>query len=209
MTPSRPIFQSTQQAISFSYMISSLPARDGGALGKLLERMKIEATGMQEIRESSSVSFAGLTDMEVRGQCAMVRAAVENLLPSPESWAIRSRFGVAYIDRAPDKTIKSASFGPDRTRSMRQLANYVAPALAPLSDITALMLVARVCGECDELRPTFRAIEADTGTPKSTAERAEKKVKHRVRMLINLGIDRLTPIFQRDGLVATEEEALG
>lgn len=204
----RPIFQSTQQAIFFSYMVSSLPARDGGALGKLLDRMKLEATGIQEAKEPSTVSFAGLTDMEVRGQCAMVRAAVENLLPPPESWAIRSRFGVAFIDRGTDKKIKSASFGPDRTRSMRQLANYLAPAFTPMTDSALLLLVARVCGECDELRPTFRQIEADTGTSKSTAERAEKKVKHRVRMLVNLGVDRLTPIFQRDGLVAVEDDAL-
>ena len=203
----RAIFRSTHQAISFAYMMSTLPARDGGALGKLLDRMKLEATGMQEVREASSVSFSGMTDMEVRGQCAMVRAAVENLLPPPESWAIRSRHGVAYIERGTDKKVKSASFGPDRTRSMRQLAHYLAPAFVPIPESTMLLLVARVCGECDELQPTFRQIEADTGTSRSTAERAEKKVKLRVRALVNLGVERLTPIFQRDGLVAIEDEA--
>jgi hypothetical protein len=205
MTPTRAIFRSTQQAIAFSYMVSTLPARDGGALGKLLDRMQLEATGKLEEREVSSISFAGLSDMEVRGQCAMVRAAVENLLPSPESWAIRARFGVAFIDRASDRTIKSATYGPDRTRAMRNLAKYLAPSLDTISSDAILMLIARTCGECDELRPTFRQIEAEVGTPKSTAERAEKKVKHRVRNLVNLGVDRLTPLFERDGLVGDDE----
>ena len=201
----RPIFQTTQQAIFFSYMLSNLPARDGGTLGRILDKMKLEATGMLEEREISSVSFAGLNEMEVRGQCAMVRAAVENLLPPPESWAIRSRYGVAFIDRNAERKVVSASFGPDRTRSMRNLAKYLAPSFDAVNSDAMLLLIARTCGECDELRPTFRQIEAEAGTPKSTAERAEKKVKQRTRVLVNLGIDRLTPLFERDGLVGMDQ----
>lgn len=196
-----PIFRNTSQAIAFSYMIAALPAREGGGLGRMLERMKVEATGVIEDREVSSISFAGLNDLEVRAQCAMVRAAVENTLPAPESWAIRSRLGGADIRRGPDGVITRASYAPPRIEAMHRLSGYIGTAYPSLSPEAVLLLIARVCGDCDQLRPTFRRIEEEAGGSKSGLERAEKAVKKRIRELVNLGTERLTPAFVRDGLV--------
>ncbi len=200
----RPIFQSTYQAITFSYMVESLPVREGGTLGRQLEKMKALLTGVVDERELSSISFAGLNEMEIRGQCAMIRAAVQDLIAPPESWAIRSRFGPVHIYRGPDKEISSASFGEDRARAMRKLANYLAPNFSQLSGNAILLLIARINGETEKLRPTFRQIEQEAGSSKSTLERVEKIIKSRLRILINMGIDQLTPIFQRDGVISAD-----
>lgn len=204
---SRPIFKSAQQAIAFSYMMAGLPAREGGGLGKMLDRMKLEETGIAEPRgEPSSISFAGLNEMEIRGQCAMVRSAVETMLPHPESVAIRSRFGAADIKRGPGGRIARATYGFERTEAMRQLSRYMAPMLPTLPPEALLLLIARVCGECEQLRPTFRRIEEECGSSKSALERAEKKLKQHIRRLAGIGIDRLAPMFIRDGLIPAEEE---
>lgn len=203
---SQPIFTNTRQAIGFAYLMATLPAREGGKLGKLLDRMKLEATGLLERRELSSINFAGLDDMEVRGQCAMIRSAVDHL-PGPERWSIRSRFGEVHIQRAQDRSIARASYGVERTQAMLDPSAYLQPAMGELSVSTTLLLVARVCGDCEELRPSFRQIEAETGTSKSTAERWEKKVRARLNSLVNVGVDRLTPAFARDGLVPEPEMA--
>lgn len=200
------VFRSAQQAVFFAYMIGGLPAREASAFAKLLDRLKLEATGEFDVREASSVNFSGLSDIEVRGQCAMVRAAVE-MLPDLESWALRARYGVAFIKRDGNRQIVSASYGGDRTRSMRNLALRLAPAFGDANASAVMLLIARLKGECDELRPTFRQIEAETGLSKSSAERLEKRLKHRLRELENAGLDRLTPGFVRDGLIEAEDEA--
>ena len=200
----QPIFRNTSQAIAFSYLMAQLPAKEGGALGKMLDRMKLEATGVLEARELSSISFAGLSDMEIRAQCAMVRYAVESLLPPPESWAIRARMGGADIQRGPGGHIVRANFTPARIKVLRQLAAYVGPSHPTLGVDAVMLVLARICGDCDQLRPTFRRIEEEAGSSKSALERAEKGMKKRIRELVNLGVDRLTPGFVRDGLVMAE-----
>lgn len=200
------IFRDVRQALSFSYVMATIPAREGGKLGRLLDRLKLEATGVLEARELSSIRFDGLDEMEVRGQCALVRATVEHHLPQPEAWAIRSRFGEVHIRRSPSREVIAASYGVDRTRMMIELARYLAPAYASVSPDAMLLVIARICGDCDELRPTFRRIEAETGLPKSTAERLEKNVRTRINTLTRLACDRLEPMFLRDGLVRPAEE---
>lgn len=199
------IFKSTQQAVFFSFLIEAQPARDGGSLGMLLDRLKLEATGMREIKEVSTINFSGLRDLEIRGQAAMVRSAVMHL-PSPESWALRSRYGASNLQRGADRSIIRAGFSQDRAYAMMQLASYLEPAFGTLSNMAILLLVARVCGECDELRPRFEAIVKEAGSSLGTLHKYEKQIKVRVRSLCNVGIDRLTPNFVRDGLVCNEVE---
>lgn len=198
------IFQSTQQAIHFSYIVTNMPPKSSGGLGEILDRMKLEATGMREEREVSTVCFAGLSELDIRAQCAMVRSAVEKSLPPPESFALRSRWGYSMIRRGPGGSIISANYGDDRARSMRRLALYLGISFPNLSSRALLLIIARVCGDCDQLIPTFRQIEQDCGTSRSTVERYEKIIKKRIRELVNLGVNRLTPAFVRDGLVIEE-----
>lgn len=199
MTP-RPIFKDTRQALRFAYMIEHLPAREGGSLGRQLERMQIEETGIIPARDESSISFAGLSDQEIRGQCSLIRASVEHHLPGPENWSVRSKWGATEIERGPDRAIIRACFTRDRIEAMTRMAEYAEASLAQ-SRTTCLWLIARVCAESDEVRPTLRQIEEASGCPKSTAERAEKRIKRMLSTFTNLAVDRLTPLFLRDGLV--------
>jgi hypothetical protein len=200
------IFKSTQQALHFSYMLLSQPSRDGGQLGRMLERMELDATGIRKSREMSTVNFAGLTELDIRAQCSMVTARVQSALPSPEAWAIRSKYGCTEVRRDKSGQIIAASFGKDRADAMLYISEYLQPSFESVPVGAMPYLVARICGENDLVRPTFRAIESAFGLNISTATRAEKRVKVRIRELCNMGCDKLTPDFVRDGLVQKDGE---
>ena len=194
------IFKSTQQAIYFSFLIESQPARSGGELGKLLDRLQLEATGIRQAKEAGSIDFSGLRDLEIRGQAALVRAAVGRL-PKSESLAIRSRFGAANPQRNAENKIVSAGYTNDRVNALAGLASYLAPAYGALDGTSVFLLVARICGDCEELKPTYRAMESESKVSARTLGRFEEKIKKRIRALCNSGIESLTPNFVRDGLV--------
>lgn len=89
-----PIFKSTMQAIHVSYMLASLPASEKGNTQSIIEWMR-EKAGKPEAEvpeELRTVNFSGLTRLQVRCQCAYVRAAVERMCVAPEIHALRIKF---------------------------------------------------------------------------------------------------------------------
>lgn len=195
------IFQDTHQAVKFSFLIESLPVKQDSAIGKAIQKAAEEA-GLLERTERSSINFDGLNDLEVRGQAAMVRLAVQAYLPGPESWAVRAKFGTTAFSTEPGGK-RRAWFPVDRELAMRSVAGYLsATVLDNIEQHAALMVVVRVCAESDAMRPTLQAIVDACGGSVATYHRAEKKARHRIRELVNAGLDRLTPIFEREELVA-------
>ncbi|MDI4633307.1 hypothetical protein J7U46_09635 [Pelomonas sp. V22] len=91
-TTTAPIFQSVGQALHFSYLLEALPATQKGSTQMLIESIR-QQLGKLEARVSSSVNFEGLSPLELRGQCAMVRGAALNHLTSIEHDAVRARYG--------------------------------------------------------------------------------------------------------------------
>lgn len=200
----RAIFRSVSQAIHFAWIIKAYEASPDGIMAKLL-RMKMLELGLADgSREPSSVNFGGLTALEVRGQCAMVRSAVTTTLPGPESWAVVSRFGQTVSSRQPNGN-GTLSFSAERVDAIMALADYLHPTISCISRRGVMWLIARAVGECEELRPSFRKIEEETGDNRETLRVKFKDVRDRVFLLVNLGLSRLEPRFKQDGLVEDEE----
>jgi hypothetical protein len=192
------IFKSVPQAIHVSFLILSCPPRQKNGLRLALIRI-IESIGTLNRRQaafldyligekSSNVDFDGLTSDEVRAQCALVAGAVRHHLPDQERFVIWARFGYG-AER------KAGVWG--LTRLLRAQLN-----ISNRKAILALIgahLMADHCRKANGL--SYKAIFDETGIPIRTLERAAQQIRIKVRILENSAYDRLSPMFERDGLV--------
>ena len=87
-----PIFRSVQQALHFSFLMATLPVSQKSQMQEIYRQGGQRVWG-EDKYEPSTIHFGGLNPLEVRGQCAMVRAAVQDHLLEPERFAIHARFG--------------------------------------------------------------------------------------------------------------------
>ena len=75
-----PVFRSTQQALHVAFLMGILPVTQKSNTQMLLERLMEEAGVAKVVQRDGTLNFAGLSPMEVRGQCAMVRRGGAPLL---------------------------------------------------------------------------------------------------------------------------------
>jgi hypothetical protein len=144
------------------------------------------------------VDFGDLSALEVRGQCAMIRAAVQTRLPEPEAWAVRARYGINEI--AVDGGARRRVFSRDRYEAILHLSDWMQPSFPAINPMAVDLLVARavdrrVCAV------SYRQMAEQLGASKDTWGRALKLVSERLHALENMAIDRLTPVFIADGIV--------
>jgi hypothetical protein len=191
------IFRSTAQALHFAYIIQAYEVSAESVMAKAVRRLMKES-GVWNTGEPSSIDFDGLNSLEVRAQCAMIRAAVRDHLPGPERWAIQARYGINEIATMDGE--RKAVFSRERYDAILNLSKWLAPSFKNFSLFAVDLLVARavsrrVCSiSLREMAEKFRL-------SKDTFGRALHDVKRRLYVLEGAGIDRLTPIFTADGVV--------
>lgn len=195
------IFKSTQQALHVSYLVMSEPVREKNGLRIALIRI-IESLGTLNRRQaawldqlygtpSGSVNFEGLDALEVRGQCAMVTAAVIHQLTEAERYSIWVRYAKG-IERKEGVIWMS--------KKLRAVVNV---------NINAVRyLVAEQALPKEERDPekTFKYISEQTEVPVRTLERAAAIIRKQLAAHQASAYDKLTPMFKRDGVVESREE---
>lgn len=184
-----PIFRSVGQALWFSYMIEqhemSQPSPTQTVIKDLLKRSGewLDAPTPAE----RTVNFSGLTPMEVRGTCAMVRGMVKDHLTEPERFAVEARY--AY-QRA-------------RAVAVRGLRDYF-EALCKTSSRDALLALTWAAYMPSKRKGdgwSLDSISREYGTAKSVLHRDQKLIRERAGKLEAMALDRLFPLFTKDGLV--------
>lgn len=88
-----PIFESVWDALRFSFYMEAIPAGVPSSTWTAIKSM-MKNSGKVFDRVQSRVHMKGLTPLEVRGQCAMVRDCVEENLLKPEIYSIWACHGV-------------------------------------------------------------------------------------------------------------------
>lgn len=88
-----PIFESVWDALRFSFYMEAMPAGVPSSTWTAIKSM-MKNSGKVFDRVQSRIHMHGLTPLEVRGQCAMVRACVEDHLTAPEKYALLARHGL-------------------------------------------------------------------------------------------------------------------
>jgi hypothetical protein len=194
-----PIFKSAAQAVFFAYMMHGLPVRRTSGLQRAIWQAT-EGLGFKEKVAIGSINFNGLDDLEVRGQCAMIRLHVETLPHKLASYALQSKFGLTQMSEMNGQ--KRMAFSPEKIEAMRALTAILSAQFDGLSQTALMLLIARCCADADSLKPTLREIAKATSISKSTLFRKEADVAKAVFKLVALGLDMLEPTWRKDGLIA-------
>jgi hypothetical protein len=135
---------------------------------------------------SGTVNFGGLDAYEVRAQCAMVTQAVKDHLPGPERDAVWCRYG----------------FQLERAAGVKGLGEYVRPQMT-FGDETAIhaLIYGHFCPQMRAKGLSLQDISRERGIHAKTLKRAATVIGNTTRILENMAVERLTPMFERDGLV--------
>ncbi|WP_429497061.1 hypothetical protein ACQUFY_10865 [Robbsia andropogonis] len=211
--PTTAIFQSTEHALHVAYTVLAQPAMSDGKFRKyLMQALECQDTlsmanvaWLEQLRGSASatVNFGGLSQLEVRGQCAMIESAVNSRLSSRERGAVIARYGAWHQKRhgfdlmvstcgAPQdmEPCASALFDPDG----------VVFALATRHYMTAAERK-RLAEKGIELDLTFRGLAEHYGQSKSSLQRTADWIKATFDGLEKRAVSVLDPVFKAHGVV--------
>ncbi|SFB68741.1 hypothetical protein SAMN05216321_101128 [Cupriavidus sp. OV038] len=201
--PMDAIFQYTEQALHVSFLILSQPAMADGQMRRALIRAMegvSHLTGrqqswLQQLRGepgAGRIDFGDLDMLEVRGQCAMIVAAVRDRLPRPERGAMLARYGV----------------GDEKTEGVRILAGYARVICGIHAYEPVLHLIARHYAprktKCDGM--SVRDIGDRWGVNRGKVQRAAKWMATHFVALEARAVERLGATFREHGVVSTEAE---
>ena len=174
-----PIFENTWDALRFSFYMEVLPAGNISSTYTAIKHM-MRNSGKVFERVKSRINMAGLTPIEVRGQCAMVRAVVEDYLTRPERNAIWARHGI-------DMT---------HSRGVAGLADYLKDKTMSQGECLRL-LVDSIYTQVDSMRK----IAADYQMPRTTLREDFGRIKSAVQTLEEIAQQRLDDLFENDSLI--------
>lgn len=189
------IFTSTGQAIHTSFLIMSLEVQAKTAFRQVLMRI-IEAVELPSARlkawykelqgSPGTVNFDGLDPYEVRAQCAMVTSAVKNHLPDPERDVIWAKHG----------------YQVERGNGVQGWADYVAPQLTiEDTDVIKGLIYGHFHPELRKSGLSYDDISKLKSIHVKTLKRATSIIAKASDKMEQRAFDRLTPMFERDGLV--------
>lgn len=183
-----PVFRSVHQALSVSYLMAVMPPTQKSSMQVAIEKIKEMAGVSAAAISDSTINFDGLSPLEVRGQCAMVIAAVSHQLQPAERCAIEAWY--AHDAR--------------KAEAVRFLRDWCAPhwTIESSSARTAIMWHVNLREEMAARNNcTLRAIEGEHQIPKSTVHDQAMKIRKAVQSLRNHGLSQLEWIFTSQGVV--------
>jgi len=180
-----PIFKSVEQALHVSFLMEILPATQKNAMQSMIERM-MEEMGIVQEREQGTINFGGLSSLEIRGQCAMVRGAVLHHLPQPEIDAVHARYGYHHL----------------KGNGIKGVRDYSLPMMATQDDWATLAMAVSVFGTARQREEySTRMIAKSWGLSQSTVVRDIKIIRNTAKVLHERACDRLNSFFEIHGLV--------
>lgn len=94
MTNNDPMFKTVGQALFLAFVMEVTPPSVKGSTQLLIEDLMKQRYGEAPVpRGERGVNLIGITPLELRGQCSMIRASVSDHLAGQERDAIWARFG--------------------------------------------------------------------------------------------------------------------
>ena len=182
-----PVFASVQQALHFSFLMEILPATQRSQMQVMIEALMKQCGVWEETPVAPrTIDFGGLTALEIRGQCAMVRGAVEHHLTRPERDAIHAGYGRQKTQAEGVRGIASYTSGMTNTTN---------------ADAILAMTWGLFCPRHIAETLSLRKIESEYGLSRSCAQRDQQIIRKTHKSLFDRGVERLGVTFQNSGLV--------
>jgi len=181
------VFQSVEAALFFAFLMEGQPVLQKSISQIVFEHLSRMAGRVDADDTPRTINFSGLTRLEIRGQCAMVRAAVEYRLPAPEAAAVH-----AYYGRAGQQC---------KADGIQAVRDYCLPLLSIKGEDPTLAMAWGVFGEKRQREfLSQRKIAREFGLSQSTVCRDMKHIRYTGDVLCNRAVERLRPMFAQQGL---------
>jgi hypothetical protein len=182
------VFQSTSQCLAVSFLMESLPVSQESFMQQVIdERMKELGIWEGSAPADRTVNFSGLSRLEIRGQCAMVRASVAHHLAGHTAAAVHARYSMK-------RTMKA--------QAVRTLLAWCQPALATQDGMAGLAIVWNVfCTAAQREDLSVRRIADEFSLAKSSVGRDVQTVRRMTADLELQAVNSLQPMFQTHKLV--------
>ncbi len=188
---SNHVFRSAGQALHVSWLMEILPVTQRVATQVLIDSIR-EQLGKVERRIESTINLGGMSPLEFRAQCAMVRAASRDHLTQPEYDAVRCRYG--------HQTSKA--------EGVMSLSDYLAPMVGLDHDWALRALLWSMYhrgGQRAADRWSIRRISEETGITTKRLRTAADKARAVAEALDRRAEGNLQDHFYRTGLVPADE----
>lgn len=202
------MFKTAEQAIHVAFLVLSVEPRQPNALAQMLRHVLEEMPDRTKKQDAMLAYLGGthsgdyvdpaerLTMDEFRGQCASIADRISNTLPGPECYAVWARWGIMTGDAG------------EKSMGVKGLASYCAPMLR-VTDITAIQ--ALIYGRTNERWRihglSYAEISKERSISVKTLRLAMATIKATAESLENRAVQRLTPDWERDGLLTVKENS--
>jgi hypothetical protein len=188
------IFGSVGEALHFCFFMEVVPPSVRVGTELAIEAMRYRA-GKDAERAESKINLRGLTQMEIRVQCQMVRNIVGTKLPLPERAVVWARHG---YDRVQASGIK-------------EVALFLKHRFPADREAVAVHLVAGLFSRRQRQGRTqeylsHRHLSDITGLPRETIRDWQKPLWADVEALERQAEARLEPLFRAHGIVGDPDE---
>lgn len=122
------------QMLAYCYAMEGVPAYNKSVHARMIEMAE---TGEIERFDDKGVNLSGMTTIEKRGECAGIRAKVEEILDYHESCFIHAKFGAASIPTTRKGLVCFAKMAQEELASGRFRAQR---SLAYIGDVVQLAI---------------------------------------------------------------------
>ena len=182
-----PIFRSVQQALHFSFLMETLPVSQKSQMHEIYQQGGQRIWG-EEKHQTSTIKFGGLTALEVRGQCAMVRGAVNDHLDVYERHAVYARYSYQKV----------------KAEGVRVMRDCSLASMSCKDEWATIAMAWSVFGNAVQMDGlSTRVIANEFGLSQSSVARDVMTIKKESGRLMISAVHRLQFLFASSGLIET------
>lgn len=182
-----PIFKSVEQALHFSFLVAELPVSQKSQMAQIYSHGGKRVP--EEDHYESTIHFGGLSPLEVRGQCAMVRAVVIDHLLEIERLAVYARY----------------AYRAEKATGVRAMRDQALPLLSCHEEWPTMAMAWSIFGTSEQRDGlSVRVIAEEYGLSKSAVARDVSEIRRVARTLEGRAHDKLHDLFLHSGIIGID-----
>jgi hypothetical protein len=209
------IFRDVGHALHTAFLVISNEPRQGCVTRSMLLQMMatidLEAPGRQltpgqaewfsalKGSPAGTIDFSGLTDDEIRTQCAMIVSAVKSKLPVAESNVVLARFGATDFEDIDGR--RRFAFSRERAEAIMALADWLRPFVKTVPGAAVDALLARLFADHSKTQISVRQLADSFKGSHMKFHRAGLVLRDHVKQLELKAQDRLYAYFAAQGII--------
>ncbi len=183
---SEAMFESVGQALYVSYLMEILPVYPTSIMQVIYDDQNKRNQIWDDVKKDRTINFIGLSALEVRGQCALIRRAVDRNLDVHEIAVIKSYYG-------HQKT---------KSDGVRGFVEYLTW-LLPIKNKDAILALGWSVFVTRKQRDglSIAAISKEYGLDRRLARDAQMRIINDGQLLFSRAMNKLRPEFEISGIV--------